>query len=78
MKDTLPALNMMTTTNLWKENQKMLDKETKNIIPEEDWNEQVDDPREIEWKNCYTPEERIAISKKILDNLENVKFIERI
>lgn len=56
----------------------MLDKETKNIIPEEDWNEQVDDPREIEWKNCYTPEERIAISKKILDNLENVKFIERI
>jgi len=45
----------------------MLDKEI--TMPDEDWNEQADDPREIEWKKCFTPEERLAISKKILEHI---------
>lgn len=50
----------------WRIN-KMIDND---LLPDEDWSEKVEDPRELEWKNCYTPEERIAISKEILDNIE--------
>jgi hypothetical protein len=31
-----------------------------------DWSEKVEDPRELEWKYCFSSEERIAISEEIL------------
>ena len=40
----------------------------KELPPEEDRSEKVEDPRELEWKYCCTPEERIIISKEILDS----------
>ena len=40
----------------------------KELPPEENWSEKVEDPRELEWKYCFTPEERIIISKEILDS----------
>lgn len=46
-----------------------------NELLDEDWSEKVEDPHELEWKKCYTPEERIAISKEILDNIKNDNII---
>ncbi len=49
----------------------MNDTEFKDI----DWSEKVDDPRELEWKYCFSPEERIAISEEILETQKNGKLV---
>lgn len=48
----------------------MNDTEFKDI----DWSEKVDDPRELEWKYCFSPEERIAISEEILETQKSGKL----
>ena len=40
-----------------------------------DWSEKVDDPRELEWKYCFSPEERIEMSKEMLEAKKSGKLI---
>ena len=40
-----------------------------------DWSENVEDPRELEWKYCFSPEERIKMSKEMLEAKKSGQLI---